>query len=97
MEVPRIAETGEPNTDELADRRAQAAQALPMGPDVDKWKRPERPKPGQEDGTDSCGVHVPDDHETVQPDPPAWVSEWSDASPLRDQLDELAVMAGGSE
>jgi hypothetical protein len=52
---PHVA--GAPETDELAARRAQAAQAIPLGRQPDKWKRPERPKDDPGDDAGTCKVH----------------------------------------
>jgi len=53
--VSRIAESGVPAIDELAERRARAAQQVPLGREVDRWKRP--PKRSEQRWPDRCEVH----------------------------------------
>jgi hypothetical protein len=69
-EKPDVAGTAE--TDELADRRARAAQAIPLTRVTDRWKRPAVLAQGN--GSDAAAGDL-------LPDQPAWLSEWPEGTP----------------
>jgi hypothetical protein len=78
------------STDELAARRAQAAQAIPLGRPVDKWKRPTHDR--QPASPDRCEVHnhiLTDDE--VADGGCSWCATASAAA------EALPLMAGGGE